>query len=468
MNIEDGVPQDILIANFQKLLASEAKLAWEPSERRIFEFLSGYFRQCTQLPSAVTIKEYFEERKDGDSVERVKDLEDKIPVKQTDYQFLLREEIQRQTRAEAVGLLREAITIIDKPQGVEIEGRKKQGIRDGLLHIIEHSHDLLQEEHTAKIQGNIREDGQEVWNEYVEAKHNKANVWGKFCGINNIDTVTHGIKPGELWIHAGFAGQLKTSFALNMSYNLVTRYRSSVAYVTLEMPYKQVRKMIIVMHSSHGKFTKGTGFKGTVYKPLNYERVCSGDLTPEEEAFYKIVLDDFQTCPEYGRFDVWSPDENVTIDRINMWAQVQYQKQDFHLLVIDHGGLVEANKKKRNREYTIEINSVVRDAKMLALHFNHGQGIPVLLLFQLNREGLEYADKNGGRFKLRALSYSNESERSADIITTTYLNEEHRRNGTTIFDCLKRRDGKMFEPFECRRSRGNAAKRSRLARSFCV
>jgi hypothetical protein len=38
-------------------------------------------------------------------------------------------------------------------------------------------------------------------------------------------------------------------------------------------------------------------------------------------------------------------------------------------------------------------------------------------------------------------------ERSADIVTTTYLSEDHRRAGTTLFDCLKRRDGALFEPF---------------------
>jgi hypothetical protein len=37
--------------------------------------------------------------------------------------------------------------------------------------------------------------------------------------------------------------------------------------------------------------------------------------------------------------------------------------------------------------------------------------------------------------------------READVVTTTYLNDEHRANGTTQFDCLKRRDGPFFEPF---------------------
>jgi intein/homing endonuclease len=42
---------------------------------------------------------------------------------------------------------------------------------------------------------------------------------------------------------------------------------------------------------------------------------------------------------------------------------------------------------------------------------------------------------------------SHNCEKSADIITTTYLNDDHRRNGTTVFCNLKNRDNPIFEPF---------------------
>ncbi len=110
----------------------------------------------------------------------------------------------------------------------------------------------------------------------------------------------------------------------------------------------------------------------------------------------------------------------------------------------------EPEKAKRGKDYTIELNSVLRGAKKLAMHFNHGEKIPVLLLFQINREGKDAADKAAGRYKLRALSYANEAERSADIVTTTYLNDDMRKQGHTAFDCLKRREGPKFEPFTAR------------------
>jgi intein/homing endonuclease len=178
------------------------------------------------------------------------------------------------------------------------------------------------------------------------------------------------------------------------------------------MPYEQVRKKIYVIHSENPIFEE------MGYKPLDYDKVCAGTLTPEEEAFYQIVIKDFCNNPEYGSFEVWSPDEEVTINDIKIQAELYHQKEEVHLLVIDHGGLVEAKKGKRGKDYTVELNSVLRDAKRLALHFNHGEKVPVLLLFQINRDGKDYADKMEGRYKLRALSYANECLAEGTLIHT--------------------------------------------------
>lgn len=233
-----------------------------------------------------------------------------------------------------------------------------------------------------------------------------------------------------------------TTFATNWCYNLVTRYRSNVFYVSLEMTYEHIRRLIYVIHSGHKRFE----LQG--YKPLDYRKVRDGELTPEEEQFYQLVIKDFTENDEYGSFDVWRPDDDVSTDDIKMQAELSHKQNEIGLMVIDHGGLVEPRKKKRNKDYVVELNSVIRDSKKLALNFNHGEAVPILLLFQINRQGKDEADKSEGRYKAKALAYANEAERSADVITTTYLNEEHRKNGTTLFCNLKNRDNPLVEPFE--------------------
>ena len=61
---------------------------------------------------------------------------------------------------------------------------------------------------------------------------------------------------------------------------------------------------------------------------------------------------------------------------------------------------------------------MIRDCKKLALNFNHGEALPVLLLFQINRLGKDDADKAEGVYKMKALAYSNECLISGTLVKT--------------------------------------------------
>jgi len=238
-----------------------------------------------------------------------------------------------------------------------------------------------------------------------------------------------------------------TTFALNWCYNLVTHYRRNVFYASFEMTYEQLRRQVSVLHSANLRWGGRP--------PLDYRKVRDGELTSEEEAFLKEVLDDWENNPEYCRFEIWTPDHDVTMDEVRMEVEIANKSMEVGLLVLDHGGLMEP--RGYERDYTIRLNSIIRDAKKLALHFNTGEGLPVCLLFQINREGKEYADKNEGKYKMRALAYANEAERSADYVTTSYLNEQRREEGNTVLCNLKNRENPLFEThevaidFSCRR-----------------
>lgn len=440
IDFEDGkLSQDALAGNYHRLL--DSKVEWvRPEDERIFLFIKGFFEHNLALPSSATVEDYFTRLDDVEVTERLGVIKEAQAHSWQNYHHLVRQLMDDQNRVKMVALLKETQEISTKGMVLK-EGREKkrlQGVKDALLYFTERVHDLIPTDSTAKTRGNIRVDTKEAWNEYITAKHDKGKVWGKFTGIEEIDTVCHGLKRGEMWVHAAFAGELKTTFALNWAYNLVTRYRANVFYVSLEMPYEQIRRIVCVIHSANGKF------KVQGKKPLDYRKVRDGELSPEEEAFYQEVLKDFDTDPDYCRFEVWSPDRDVTIDDIRIEAELMHKRMDVGLLVIDHGGLVEA--RRHNANYTVELNSVLRDAKKLALHFHGGEGVPVLMLFQINRDGKDQADKADGVYKMRALSYANEAERSADVVSTTYLNDVHRENGTTKCCCLKNRDNPLFAP----------------------
>lgn len=436
---DEGILPDALTSNLQHLLASG--VSWDRTDdRKILRFVKDYFEGQYEVPSIVTVRNYFERSEDVEAIERLKDI---APVQihiRSNYSYLVRQHKEEQNSHKARVLLKEATEILTK--GRTIDKERFQGVNDALSYLMRNIPELIVTESNAKTRGNIREDGQTVWDEYCEAESHKERTWGRFTGINNIDKVCRGIKKGELWIHAGFAGELKSTFAMNWCYHLCTWYRSNVYYASLEMKYEHIRRLIYTAHSANKKFE----LQGK--KALEYRKIRDGELTPEEKAFYKEVIADFTQNPDYCSFDTWSPDRDVTVEDLRLDAELLHRQREIGMIVIDHGGLAEARRAKRNKDYVIELNSVIRDAKKLALQFNHGEGIPVLLLFQINRQGKEMADKNNGQFKMSALSYANESERSADVITTTYLNKDLREKGRTIICNLKNRDNPLFDTFE--------------------
>ena len=115
------------------------------------------------------------------------------------------------------------------------------------------------------------------------------------------------------------------------------------------------------------------------------------------------------------------------------------------MLTIDHAGLMQS--RNRHSSTTERLNEVLRDAKRLAMSFNRGMGIAVNALFQISREGYRAAEKNGGRYNLTHLSYANEAERSSDIVTASWVDEELIDSNLVKFQCLKSRDNAPFKEF---------------------
>lgn len=435
-----GISREGLVANYNKLRT--AKVSWlQSTDRKIFKYVTDFFNQELDVPSGKVLVEFFTKIDDIETVERLKDICAATPYEGANYSHVLRTIIEDQQRASLSALLKDTLDISQKGLVVG-EGRDKQrleGVKEAILHFQRKAADLLTEQANVKTRANVREEAPEAWADYEKAHAAPEAAVGKLFGIDEIDAVCKGAKTGELWLHAAYTGELKSVTGLNWCYQLITRYATNVFFVSLEMPLVQIRNIVCVMHSTHHKWLRHPS-----YKPLQYRKVRDGELSEEEKAFYKIVLDDFYVNEDYGQFEVWSPDHDVTMNDIRAAAEAYARNVDLGFLVVDHGGIVSPVDK--HKDFNIALNSVIRDAKKLALHFNQGAGMAVLLLFQINRQGKDDADKNDGRYKLRALSHANEAERSADVVTTSYLNEQLRQDGRARFCNLKNRDNPLFEP----------------------
>lgn len=434
-----GLSVEGMASNYQKLRASKVDWVQAP-DRRIFRFVGDFFAKQMDLPSARIVVDFFTKTDDEEAVDRLKEIKEASPYEGANYSHVLDEIIGDQNKQKLQAALKEAQEIAHR--GLTIgEGREKQrfeGVQDAILHFQKRSSELILGNVNSMTRGNLRREAMQAWADYQEAHANPQKALGRLFGVKEVDAICKGAKPGELWVHAAYVGELKTVTALNWCYQLVTRYHTNIFYVSLEMPFKQLRNIICVMHSTHPKWA-ARGFKY-----LDYRKVRDGRLDPAEMEVYRIVLEDFYSHPDYGQFEVWCPDHEVNINDIKMEAELLGRQLDLGFVVIDHGGIVQPV--QQYRDFNHGLNTVIRDAKRLALHFKQGAGIATLLLFQINRQGKLEADKNEGRYKLNALSHANEAERSADVVTTSYLNDDLRRQGRAIFCNLKNRDNPMFDP----------------------
>jgi replicative DNA helicase len=414
-------------------------------DEKIFKYVKMFYDQMSAPPDYTLVKEFFEKEDDTSVVSRLEEIRAVQFYIRTNFIAIARSIQDRQQVKNFVLLMRDASAIAEHGRNLEkpIAGKKTlKGVPDAMSLIAEKMPQFSRVEAGERLEGVVHDDAGEVIEEYEtlvkSGQFNDRNL----LGLEPVDMACKGHRKGEIWFHCAAPGHLKTSLALNYAYNNTVVYKKNILYVILEMPYSQLRKQLYAIHSSHGKFVTEWN-KDDNYVGINYQKIRDGELTPKEFERFKIVANDFQKSTE-GRLYIWRPADDVNIDDIRRKAEGFHYRFGCDGIIIDHLGLV--TPKRRNQNYVVEVNQIVRDTRMLALNFARGHSVPILALFQINRQGQAKADKNGGIYDNTAISYANEVEKSADKITYTYLNPELRNKGLFLVGCLKNRDDPLFEP----------------------
>lgn len=425
----------------------------------IFEYIRSFATSHNHCPNINSIRAHFKSLKENEVLDRVAILEAENPIVKGD--FLVRLEDNANTRR--ILKLKETLRTAEHilTDGVEIRGDRKSDTRilrgpfDTVKYLMDQSHAIVVPTTGAKLSGEVTSDGIEMLAEYQRIKANPMAGLGQFTGIQNIDLIAKGAKRFELWLHAAFTGHGKSTLMLNWAYNQAIFFRYDATIFSLEMPYTQCRRILYAMHSMHPKF-KDIRIKLGIQKDprvttgLEYGKIRDGILSETEELFFEQYVIPDMMSPEYGKIfiEVAPPDKSdFTVVDLRARAELMYKRNPFQLLFVDHALLMAPSRKMGNT--TENINQVLRDLKKLAMGFNRGEGMAVVALFQISREGFKSAEKNGGMYNLTHLSYANEAERSSDVVTASYIDDDMRRNGTIHFQNLKSRDNELFDPFLC-------------------
>jgi len=441
----------LLLRNYQALRDSDLSFDIQEDDS-IWNFIKDFSTQYQHVPDSSTIREHFLNVSQLTVADRVDALCLEPCITQGDYIKHLESRAEDRRNRIVGELFREAARIMDTGMTIK-KGRKEthlRGAQHAIRHVMERSHEIVAPTLSTKLSGDITTDGDSFKKDYERVEMDPLAGVGQFTGIRQMDETLKGAKRSELWTHAAFTGGLKSTLSMNWHYNQAIYYKHSSILFSLEMPYKQVRNIIVSMHTGHEKFQKVRAKMG-IKKSLEYEKIRDGELSADEKGFLfdHVIADLDDDSNNYGHIhiEVSDPDKSdFTVADLRSKAELLYSKDPgIKMITVDHAGLMQSRGKYGGT--TERLNEVLRDLKRLAMSFNRGMGIAVIALFQISREGYKSAEKSGGRYNLTHLSYANEAERSSDIVTAGWVDTELRESNLVKFQCLKSRDQAPFKDF---------------------
>lgn len=193
----------------------------------------------------------------------------------------------------------------------------------------------------------------------METKDNngiKTSFWKLNRAING------GFQPGELIILAGQTGRGKSSFALNLLYDIAIVQKIPSLYINTELNADQIDTRLATI------ITKD-------FPSITYQKLATGDLSDAELATVTCCLD---TMHNSGFFSITRPE--LTIDDAYSIAHRFKAQQDIKVLVVDYVGRMETSDPKL-KEYQV-LRAIAKRLKTLAQQLK----ITVIALAQLTDE----------------------------------------------------------------------------------
>jgi len=234
-----------------------------------------------------------------------------------------------------------------------------------------------------------------------EAFQNNDDVTGLRTGFVEMDRKLGGLQKSDLIILAARPSMGKTSFALNMAYNVAVNEGVGVGIFSLEMAREQ---LVMRMLGSSGSF--------------NLHNLRRGKLRAED--WPRLT----QACEQLSKAPIYI-DDNSGISVLEMKAKARRLKQQhgLGLIVIDYLQLMSSPGRVENRQQ--EISAISRNLKGMAKDLD----VPVLALSQLSR-GVEA--RGDHRPMLSDLRESGALEQDADVVLFIFREEVYKPDDETV------------------------------------
>lgn len=280
-----------------------------------------------------------------------------------------------------------------------------------------------------------------------KAAKQRGGIVGVGTGLESLDALTGGFRPGQLILLGARPSMGKTAAALAMSAGAAAA-GSPVLFASLEMDPSQIgARLVSGLSGLPGEYAdRGMRRDRDPLGRFTYHDLAQADWDAmvrvqrrvSDPATFPLVIDE---CRQR------------TMASIRTRARQMQRKRGLAMIVIDYLGLLRVPELKRAENKVLEVSRISSDAKALALEL----GVPVVLLSQLNRALESREDR---RPRLSDLRDSGSLEQDADIVM--FLHREHyylkrepiKRRPTETEEKLADRTSAWLD--ECQRHAGRA------------
>ena len=241
----------------------------------------------------------------------------------------------------------------------------------------------------------LRQTVKEVMEQFQALCAGEKGAQGIPTGYPELDRMTNGLKPGEMFVLAARPSMGKTSLMMNIVEHICLDEGKPSLVFSCEMSSAQIVQRLLFARS---KFASSKLNKGYTPNKHDLSRINRAAAELKE---CKLFIDDTA---------------GISINELRAKARRKKRDEDIQFIAIDYLQLMKSRTRQAENSREREIAEISAGIKGLAKELD----IPVLILAQLNRGPESRSGKNVGVPRMSDLRESGSIEQDADLVGLLY------------------------------------------------
>ena len=236
---------------------------------------------------------------------------------------------------------------------------------------------------------------EEVSEQFQALLAGEQGTHGLSSGFEELDRMSGGLKPGEMFVIAARPSMGKTSLMMNIVEHICLDHGKPSMVFSCEMSAFQLVQRLMF---SRAKFAMSQLLRGYTPNKGDLQRIQRAAM---ETAAARLFIDD-------------TP--GITINELRAKARRKKRDEDLQLIAIDYLQLMKSRTRQAENSREREIAEISAGIKGLAKELN----IPIVILAQLNRGPESRTGKSLGVPRMADLRESGAIEQDADLVGLLY------------------------------------------------